>query len=176
MTPPKTTKLSRTYRGLIIEQACIIEAYFDEFLSMYFCTGSPKQKEFVDIILGGNRISFDGKKKIINTILTKAKKDFKTLYPDFNKDMTLFQYERNCFAHYMADTSEEALSKGEWIVGLIKKSANTRTDYYDVERLSGIIGAGSRCIEVLRTLVLNDMFEILALRRLPKIAPKDNNE
>jgi hypothetical protein len=138
------------YRGMIIHEITILEKYMDMFLCNYFCESPEKMDEFIDIILG-TRISLDGKRKIIDTILKKRDKGIYKRFANFTTNMNTAMYERNSFAHCMTDFSEEAMKRCETEIGLIKVTVKTRTDWYNEKRFNAIVEEIKACVIVIRS-------------------------
>lgn len=136
---------SMVYRGRIIHAVSYMERLLDDYLAAYFCESKAKQKEFSDIILGGNKINLNGKRKLFDILIKKQQSDFFKLNSRFNTDMNTAMYERNTFAHNMLCCNTEALEKHSTHIGLHKFSANSRIEWYDEEKIKGILSAIERC-------------------------------
>lgn len=141
------------FRGAIIHETSLLERLVDVYLANYFCESEEKVVEIIDIVLGGNRISFDGKRKILDVILKKKNSDIYQKYPSFKADMNTVLYGRNNFAHCTLVTNDEALAKSKTHIGLARFGVNTRVDWYDQKRIDSIRKAISDCREVMAELV-----------------------
>src|ERR1700761_4707132 len=111
---------SMKYRGEIIHAVSRLDRVLDIYIATYFCSNKEKRADFANIILGGNRISLDGKRKLFDILIKKQTPDFFIRHPDFNKNMNTVMYERNSFAHNILCSNEEAIDKMETHIGLQK--------------------------------------------------------
>src|ERR1700753_2219148 len=118
---------SFVFRGAVIHETSVFERLLDLFLANYFCKSQETVTEFVTLILGNNRISLDGKRKIMETVIKRKKA---IVYGEFGKDLNTMLYERNNFAHCTLAFGKEALEKVETHIGLMKINANSRVDWY----------------------------------------------
>jgi hypothetical protein len=136
---------SLKYRGQIIHEVSRMERSLDFYIASYFCDTKEKVDEFANIILGANRISLDGKRKLFDILIKKQKPYFFTRYDTFNKDMNTVMYERNSFAHNMVSLRDDSISQHEIHIGLQKINANSRIEWYSPERVQSILVTIRRC-------------------------------
>ncbi|HEY8784330.1 hypothetical protein [Flavobacterium sp. UBA6046] len=153
MTPKeKILKNSIEFRGLIINEVTILERWIDVYIAYYFCTKQEKVNEMVELVLGNNRISLDGKRKLLDVILERQNPAIWKSYPNFHADMNTTMKERNFFAHNFVNFSDEGKARCDNEVGLIIYSHKTRTAWYDRKKIDEILTTIRRCISVIEIL------------------------
>jgi hypothetical protein len=154
MTPEqKIFHNSFLFRGAIISDVGFLERLIDLYLSNYFCESEKKVTEFIDIILGGNRISLDGKRKILDIVLKRVDPGIYLKIPDFNRDMNMALMERNNFAHCTLSNTSEALTKCDTHIGLAKFGKTTRVEWYDQQKIDDIRNAIKKCSDTMKSLL-----------------------
>jgi len=137
------------YRGRIIDEVTHLERMLDVYIASYFCESIDKAREFANIILGSSRISLDGKRKLFDTLIKLEHPDFFKINTDFNKDMNTVMYERNSFAHNMLYSGDVAIEQHETHVWLQKFNVKNREEWYDDEKVIGILNTIKKCRNII---------------------------
>ena len=107
--------LSVFYRGSIITEWIHLEKYIESYILNYFTKDTEKQLELAQLLI--NRLNFESKRSVFKTILEKKaiingfKKTKSNSYPDSEllDEIRKINLERNYFAHYVIDYSEDAV-------------------------------------------------------------------
>lgn len=98
------------YRGQIIGDLIYIERLIDEFISRHFCVAREKQKELFELILANERMGFGNKIQVFEFIVKEYRREFATAHPRLFNEIKKLNEERNIVAHYLLDTSENAVN------------------------------------------------------------------
>jgi hypothetical protein len=97
-------------RGHIMQRCIEVENTIDLFIATYFARQAPKQDEMLGLILGP-RMTFNNKREVFVYLLENYYTDFIVSHPDLISDTLMIVEERNIFAHYPIDVSNEAKEK-----------------------------------------------------------------
>lgn len=121
--------LGYQYRGQIINDLIHLERLMDEFLSRHFCSDTEKKKEFFELIIATERMSFSSKIQIFEFIFKKHHATLTTKFPKIFSDIKNLNDERNIVAHYLLDTSPNGKKVFEeaGIIGFVKFRNSTET-------------------------------------------------
>lgn len=94
-------KLTKEYRGEIIELFTIVEMYIDDIICLYFCNDKKKEDDLREwIVTRGEYMSFNAKLELVDKILKKRFPNIEKLHKGFKtklKDKVLSL--RNIVAH-----------------------------------------------------------------------------
>jgi hypothetical protein len=151
MTQPEIiNNRSFIFRGAVIHETSVFESILDIYLANYFCKSQETVNEFVSLILGSNRLSLDGKRKIMESVIKRRKQKN---YDGFKTDLNTMLRERNNFAHCTLAFGKEALDKSGTHIGLIKINADSRIEWYDQPKVTGIIMTIRKCTNAIQNLL-----------------------
>ncbi|WP_179412855.1 hypothetical protein HDF19_12005 [Mucilaginibacter sp. E4BP6] len=163
---------SIVYRGKIIDAVSSLDRLLDIYIATYFCDSLDKVKEFSNIILGANRISLDGKRKLFDVLIKIQRPEFgKKVHRSFKKDMNTVMYERNSFAHNLVCTNQDAIDRATTHIGLQKFSANSRIEWYDEEKINSILMTIKKC----STVIIRMTQSRVVVLRPPHYEPKSDS-
>ena len=95
-------------RGRILQHAIDMENIMGIYISEHFTKDKDKVEEFYSLIL--SRVSFESKYQAFIYLVRKYSPEFVTNNPDFHKEIIKLIEERNVFAHWPVDFSEQAIS------------------------------------------------------------------
>ena len=98
-------------RGRILQHAIDMENIMGIYISEHFTKDKDKVEEFYSLIL--SRVSFESKYQAFIYLVRKYSPEFVTNNPDFHKEIIKLIEERNVFAHWPVDYSEQAISDYE---------------------------------------------------------------
>lgn len=96
-----------TIRGMALNQSVIIEKIIERYIAIILCE-KDKVEEFIDLILGNERMTFEGKKQVFQ-VMTKKYDNVFVKEGQIFKDIDEVIVKRNIFAHYLLDSSPEFL-------------------------------------------------------------------
>ena len=118
-----------SYRGQIINDLIHLERLMDEFLSRHFCNDSERKKEFFELIIANERMSFNSKIQVFEYVLKKHHNQIVIEYPDIFSDIKKLNEERNIVAHYLLDTSTDGIKMYEEFqkIGFVKFRNSTES-------------------------------------------------
>lgn len=143
-------------RGTIINHVISIERAIDEFLSLHFCGGESKKKSQLFELLS-EETTFDIKRKNLARIL---KSDYPTEY-ETNKHIFKFLEDlmqaRNIFAHWIYDTSDEAIPVAKQNKIQLMRFRASKDDLeniktYDSDSLNALLRKADSCLLALVSL------------------------
>ena len=83
----------------------------DTYISFHFCSDKDRQKEFYELIIANERMTFSSKIQVFEYLLKKHKKNFVSKYFAIFSDLKNLNEERNIVAHYLLDTSPEGIER-----------------------------------------------------------------
>ncbi|HEV8284383.1 MAG TPA: hypothetical protein VGQ09_08735 [Chitinophagaceae bacterium] len=162
-------------RGRILQRAVEIESTLDIYISEHFTTDSVKNEELVCLVLSP-RVTFENKIQIFRYLVDKYNPEFKNEYKQYFKDLVQLCEERNIFAHYPVDFSEQSIInfRDHKVVTFVKlknvtqegdiKLVNVRAMPEDA--VNTILGQMIKYIQALKKLIGNS----------PKYGENQNNQ
>ncbi|MGY4537020.1 hypothetical protein ACVW0P_001434 [Mucilaginibacter sp. UYNi724] len=100
-------------RGGLINEVILLEKIIDNWLAKYFCNNEKRKNEFFDLILCHDRLTYSSKVAVFVFIIQSHCKDFLKTYPYLAKDLNEIAEKRNILAHWLLDTSDTGIDKGE---------------------------------------------------------------
>lgn len=117
------------YRGQIISDLIYLERLIDEIISRHFCNDIEKRKEFFELIIANERMSFNSKIQVFEYLFRKHQKSFISNFPSVFSDIKNLNEERNIVAHYLLDTSDDGQEKmiKENKIGFVKFRNSSET-------------------------------------------------
>lgn len=114
--------------GYIIYATVEIERKIDEFLANHFCASESKATQLKQVLLFTERITFDAKKDMVNSIVKNDYPIFIKENPNFINMLSHIAPHRNIFAHLDIDNTSSILSFKKYIGGELKlRSYDRRT-------------------------------------------------
>lgn len=126
------------YRGQIINDLIYLERLIDETISRHFCNDIEKRKEFFELIIANERMSFNSKIQVFEYLFRKYQKNFISNFPAVFSDIKKLNEERNIVAHYLLDTSDDGQEKmrKENKIGFVKFRNSSETLWRDQEDIN----------------------------------------
>ena len=130
------------YRGCILNASIDLERAIDAYLTKYMTTDENKQLDIFIFLL--DRMSFDAKISAFQAILQRDNpQDFKKKYDKLMGKIRMWKDERNVFAHYSLNDSDNAVNNVSKFVRLV--NFRNKIDFKEytgekfIEILSGIL-------------------------------------
>ncbi len=132
------------YRGQILGDTIYLERLLDSVIASHFCPEIDKQKEFYELIIANERMSFSNKIQVFEYLFKKYHKDFVEKHPTIFADIKNINDERNMVAHFLLDSSPEGIERfnKEGVFGFVKFRngketiwRNNTTDYVKFHKL-----------------------------------------
>ncbi|MFZ4101202.1 MAG: hypothetical protein ACOYKR_04555 [Sphingobacterium thalpophilum] len=141
---------STDIRGFFITDTIVIERRIDNYLANYFCS-KPKyrRQELIEMILSSDSMTFEKKKNIFKVVLKKHQPTFEKEYPELFPFLNSIIENRNIFAHYLLDTSKEALKRYPNDIGFVKYKNDTVTIWFNNEQLKDHLLKHNRVLKML---------------------------
>ncbi len=96
-------------RGEILDSLAFLELSMDLYIADHFSGSSAKLEEMISLIITP-RVTFDGKRAILKTLIEDHDEPFKNQYPKFNNELQEIIEKRNYFAHYPTIFNEDKIS------------------------------------------------------------------
>lgn len=119
-----------SYRGEVLNTVIVLERMIDVYIAAYFCTDPQKRTEMILLLLGNERINFESKRAIFAEIIKTGSTEIKKDRPDIGKEITAVMEHRNKLAHYVLDSSPDALALPTGTIRLARlKNSRTHHDY-----------------------------------------------
>jgi hypothetical protein len=139
------------WRGGILNGVIMLERIIDAYLACYFCNDPNKRDELNDLLFSasaGSGMNFEPKRVVFAILFQKHKKDF---YKENKKFFDLISScikHRNVIAHYLLDTSPEAIAKFsiDKKLPFIKYKEVTENVYYSDSQLNDIAMEIEYCV------------------------------
>ena len=95
-------------RGRILQKAVEIESIINIYIAEHFTKDEAKNEELICLILSP-RVTFENKIQIFKYLIDKYNPEFKNANKQYSKDLTDLCEERNIFAHYPVEFSQQSL-------------------------------------------------------------------
>jgi hypothetical protein len=99
-------------RGRIIQRAIEIESTIDIYIVEHFTKDVAKQVELRALVIAP-RVSFENKFQIFSYLIQEYNPEFAEANKGYKKDLPYIIEERNAYAHFPIDFSQEALNNYE---------------------------------------------------------------
>lgn len=123
-------------RGKVIGKAIFIEKLIDKWLAKYFCNNEDRSSDLYNLILCHDRLGFEAKRQVFCYIVENKCPIFFKLHPTLNKDLAYIIEQRNVLAHYLIDTTEDAINATE--VGFLKMKNKTTRVEFSLEKIENL--------------------------------------
>jgi hypothetical protein len=119
LTSVEYTTLVSQVRGKIIHNCTILEKIMDDAIARHFCSNEEKRHDMFIFILATERITWMNKHQVLGLIFNRQSainapnkySRFIENNPDFVGDIQKIIENRNIFAHYLLDTSDQYLNR-----------------------------------------------------------------
>ncbi len=144
----KTEQLVRqsvNYRGLILQNCIHLERAIDTYIVKYLSDDDVKQLDIFVFLL--DRMSFDAKISVLQSILQRDNADYKKKYDKLMGKIRQAKDERNIFAHYSLKTDMQAVKS--FPTGLTYMAFRNKVDHkpYTNEKILELIEIINNCTE-----------------------------
>jgi len=115
MTPDYEKLFSKAIfvRGALLNDVIFLEKVIDNWLAVYFGKDKIRQSEIFELVFCNESLTYNSKIQIFCAIVKKHCPEFDSKSPKLKSDLEEIGKERNRFAHWMLDTSEEQLKSNE---------------------------------------------------------------
>jgi len=104
------TEVSRMSRGTMIQIISEIETMMSIYIAELLTSDKQKTEELICLILAP-RVSLEDKRQVFCFLVDQYNPEFKKEHPNHNADLKRFVEQRNIYAHYPVDFSEDAIKK-----------------------------------------------------------------
>jgi hypothetical protein len=112
-TLPDHVEASVLLRGMFINEVILLEKIIDNWLAKYFCKNKKRQKEMFELILCHDRLTYSSKVQVFIFLVQNHCKQFQNEHPAFAKDLAEIGEKRNMLAHWLLDSTYDAVAKKE---------------------------------------------------------------
>lgn len=128
---------SNMVRGTVIGMAIALETVVNKFIAKHFCSSKLKQREMIEYLLGTERMSFDTKRQLMETIIQSHLPHlYESRYRQILRDIELrIIPKRNEFAHGLTDLKTETAKH----TGLIKYKKGKVNVIYSYEEIQALL-------------------------------------
>jgi hypothetical protein len=131
-TAVKIQEASYKIRGHVLQRAVELESLIDIYIAEHFTKDEIKIVELISLLLAP-RITLDNKAQVFIYLIDKYNPDFKKANPKYANVLKKIIEERNVFAHYPVDFSDEALAAYERDATIIFVKLKNSSEYKDAE-------------------------------------------
>ena len=96
-------------RGQVISRVSTVEMLMNIFLVRYFCEQKDKERDLLETVFATNKITYDSKRDIICALLKKDRFSKFAHKKQLNDDLQTIGEDRNVFAHYIINNTDDGL-------------------------------------------------------------------
>ena len=149
-------------RGRILQKAVEIESIINIYIAEHFTKDKSKNEELICLILSP-RVTFENKIQIFKYLVDQYNPEFKDANKQYSKDLIELCEERNVFAHYPVEFSQQSLKDyvDRNIVTFVKLKNVSREGnaslvnrrHMSEDAVNGILDRMSKYIVTLRKLI-----------------------
>ena len=115
MTPDYEKLFSKAIfvRGALLNDIIFLEKVMDNWMAIYFGKDKILQSEIFELVFCHESLGYNAKVQIFCEVVKRHCNAFNLENPKLKADLEEIGKERNRFAHWMLDTSEEQLQSNE---------------------------------------------------------------
>ncbi len=134
-------------RGMVIFGAVTLESRMNLFLAIHFCKNNGKEIELMETVFATRKYTFDNKRDTIQAIFLNNKNEYNIDGKTLCKDLQTISYERNIFAHYPLDNSDESIDsfKATGTFTFLKYENSKSFVRFDSDKIQALLQLMSHC-------------------------------
>lgn len=152
---PETTDLvqkSIYWRGEIMNDTVVLERTMEACIAVYITADLDIRSELFELVL--DRMTFESTRTSFANVLIKmfGEEMYKTKYKSLIEDVRKVIIQRNYFAHYMINTTPEAIEKFPKEIGFIEFRDSTKTHWYSEQKYKDYVLKITLCVNQVETI------------------------
>ena len=137
-------------RGSVLNEIITLERLMDNYISSYFCDTEEKRKELMALIMCTERITFDSKRQVFETIMQRRHPEVYSKNKKTLNYLSNIMQERNKLAHYMLMYSEDAANGLDNKEFTLVRFKNVVThEVFGEPRITELINKVHKCMEII---------------------------
>lgn len=129
-------KKSAMWRGEVIHLTIVLERTLEACLAFYISDHPNKRMDMLELFL--DRMTFESVRTSFASMLKRkcSEEEYKKTYKNFIEEIRKIIIQRNYFAHYLLDNSNEAEHRFPKEIGFIEYRDSAKTYWYSQEKYS----------------------------------------